>query len=73
MRNSEEESIFDKALRAYLSLSVAGSKVDTEFDILEAFVNSNINKGRYSQAIIDIAVDAVVKLDVTEKSERAMN
>lgn len=63
----------DKALRAYLSLSVAGSKADTEFDILEAFVNSNINKGRYSQAIIDIAVDAVVKLDVTEKSERAMN
>ena len=43
MRNSEEESVTEKVLEAYVSLIDYSLINDSEFDTLEQFIDSNVS------------------------------
>ncbi|TNV87638.1 hypothetical protein FGO68_gene2900 [Halteria grandinella] len=65
LRNTEEEQIVHKGLEAYVSLINMQAVSDSEFDVLEQFIASNIGHSRYSEASISLAAQVASKIRVS--------
>ena len=69
-RSQDEESVMKKVLEAYISLINFSIISETEFDVLEQFLDANFSSLRYSKDALNQVVSALLKMRVTDKDER---
>ena len=56
LRLSDEESLYEKTLKAYLSLVNTSTPSDVEFDLLEQLIDILSLQKKYSLGIIKLAI-----------------
>ena len=60
-------------MKAYLQLINKSQTCDSEYDVLEEFINTTTHTKRYSDATIKLAVETVSNLKVTVQQDRSLN